>query len=78
VIVEPVYEAFRTLKEGPATNEQVKELIRSALKLNFLNRAVNKTACLENLGELVDGHRTGTPLPGTSYVAVRTIQIRKS
>jgi hypothetical protein len=82
VIVEPVYEAFRTLKEGPATNEQVKELIRSALKMNFLNRAVNKTAVLEEMGDLEDTEegkrRKEAPMAGVSYSAQRCVQIRKS
>jgi hypothetical protein len=76
VIVNPLMELLSG--EPPETEEELKVLIRSALKLNFLTRSVSKAAVLEELGEIVDGHRKGALLPGTSYVAVRCVQVRKS
>ena len=49
-------------------------IIKNQLRLEVLNKAVNKTACLEQMGD----DRSQAPLPGVNYSAVRVAQIRKS
>lgn len=39
----------------------------------YLNKALNKTAVLEKMGE----KRDSPPIPGANYSAIRTVQIRK-
>lgn len=47
--------------------------IKSNDKYEFLNKAVNKTAVLEYMGE----KRDNPPPPGVNYSAIRCAQIRK-
>ena len=45
----------------------------------FLNKAANKTACLEVMGERVKGKGRPNPPPaGVSYVAFETVGVRRS
>ena len=54
--------------------DSIKSAIKSAMRLEFLNKAVNKTACLEQMGE----KRDQPTLPGVNYSAIRTVGIRRS
>lgn len=48
--------------------------VRETEKWEFLNKAANKTAVLEAMGE----DRTEPPPPGVNYVATAAVGIRKS
>jgi len=55
------------------------QLMKEAGGTEFLNRAANKTACLEVMGERVKGKGRPNPPPaGVSYVAFETVGVRRS
>ena len=56
------------------------DVLRGASHLEFLNKAVNKTAVLERLGDL-DEKTQSRPNPapaGVKYTAIRTVGVRKN
>ncbi len=53
--------------------EELLTAIKAMVHTEYLNKAVNKTAVLEHMGE----KRDNPPPAGVNYVAVRTAQIRK-
>ena len=67
---------YQTLKElvTVADGDAFFQWVRENDKFEFLNKAANKTAVLEAMGE----KRTETPPPGVNYSAVRAVGIRKS
>lgn len=48
--------------------------VKEGERYEFLNKAVNKTAALEEMGD----ERNHQPPPGVNYTAIRTVQVRKS
>lgn len=73
------------------SDEELAEVIKDALPLNLLNKAVSKSAVLDRMGEMEDilddkGKKTGEKQrpfgdkipPGVKYNAFRTVKVRKT
>lgn len=79
VLVTPVTDAaveYLYGKDATVSIQMVKglqQVVREAMQLQFLNKAANKTAVLEAMGD----NRSEVPPPGVNYSAVRVAQIRK-
>jgi len=60
---------------------EILEDLRTSLQLNLVNKAVNKTAVLEIMGELVEEEgkesRPNPPPLGVNYTAIATVGVRK-
>ena len=67
---------YKTLKESVTVGDADAffEWVRENDKFEFLNKAANKTAVLELMGE----KRSETPPPGVNYSATRAVGVRKS
>ena len=59
--------------------QDVLALIHSNMHLEYLNKAVNKTAILETMGDPAkDGSRPNTPPAGINYTAIQCVGVRKA
>lgn len=61
------------------TDTRILDIIYNALHIELLNKAVNKTAILELMGDAdkKDGSRPNSPPAGINYVAMATVGVRK-
>lgn len=77
-ILRPAAEALAGLLAG-APIDQIEEILRTSAHFEFLNKAVNKTACLEQMGEKDEktGSRPNPPPAGIKYCAISTVGVRK-
>lgn len=71
-IINPILGGIRELNAGIDVGK-VSDMMKSVIKSEFFNRAVNKTSVLEMMGN----ERKDPPPPGVDYTAIRAIQIRR-
>lgn len=63
----------------PEVLGQIITTLYEHLHLEYINKAVNKTAILELMGEQAkDGSRPNTPPAGVNYTAIQTVGVRKA
>ena len=75
-VAKTIIETFE--QEAVYTVDDLIQLIRQTMPIELLTKGVNKTACLERMGE--QGKDLSRPLPppaGTNYVAIQTVGVRK-
>lgn len=75
-VAKTIIETFE--QEAVYTVDDLIQLIRQTMPIELLTKGVNKTACLERMGE--QGKDLSRPLPppaGTNYVATQTVGVRK-
>lgn len=59
--------------------ESIVSTIHKHMHLEYLNKAVNKTAILELMGDAAkDGSRPNPPPAGVNYTAIQTVGVRKN
>lgn len=65
--------------KGQLTEEELVQLIHDNMHLELLNKAVNKTAILELMGDSAkDGSRPNAPPIGINYTSIATVGVRKA
>ena len=75
-VAKTIIETFE--QEAVYTVDDLIQLIRHTMPLELLTKGVNKTACLERMGEQdKSGSRPNPPVAGTNYVAIQTVGVRK-
>ena len=75
-VAKTIIETFE--QESVYTVDDLIQIIRSTMPLELLTKGVNKTACLERMGEAAkDGSRPLPPVAGTNYTAIMTVGVRK-
>ena len=75
-VAKTIIETFE--QEAVYTVDDLIQIIRQTMPVELLTKGVNKTACLERMGE--QGKDLSRPLPppaGTNYVAIQTVGVRK-
>ena len=64
---------------GQPSKEEIVEMIHCKMHLEYLNKAVNKSAILELMGDQAkDGSRPNAPPAGLNYVALECVGVRKA
>ena len=76
-VAKTIIETFE--QEAVYTVDDLIQIIRSTMPLELLTKGVNKTACLERMGDAdpKDGSRKNPPPAGTNYSAILTVGVRK-
>jgi hypothetical protein len=80
-ILRPIAEALLVEgagKDVESTVESLTAFLKTLPHFEFLNKAVNKTAVLETMGDQdeKDHSRPNPPPPGVKYTAIRTVGVR--
>lgn len=78
-IVDELFEDNMTPEKTAALEVTILKLIKSHMHLELLNKAVNKTAILELMGDQnpKDHSRPNPPPAGVNYVAIQSVGVRK-
>ncbi len=75
-VAKTIIETFE--QEAVYTVDDLIQIIRQTMPIELLTKGVNKTACLERMGEQdKSGSRPNPPVAGTNYVAIQTVGVRK-
>lgn len=75
-VAKTIIETFE--QEAVYTVDDLIRIIRQTMPIELLTKGVNKTACLERMGEQEkDGSRKNPPPAGTNYSAILTVGVRK-
>lgn len=77
-VAERLVEEFFEVNEGSDVTQEVKDVIKEAMKIEYLNHAASKNACLELMGERDKKKgRPNRPPAGVSYEAFETVGVRR-
>ena len=76
-VAKTIIETFE--QEAVYTVDDLIQIIRQTMPIELLTKGVNKTACLERMGEAdsKDGSRKNPPPAGTNYTSIQTVGVRK-